>query len=380
MLILMLKKANNNIQPMLKIKNEIWRRRRHRWYSAQTSNDRRIQIIRLFAVLLGLVVANVSAMMFFEKLSLEDAIWLTMTTITTVGYGDMSATTTFGRLATILLMYLVGIFLLAQIVGEWLDYRLDRKEKMRKGLWRWTMKDHIVIIFTPLQNGARYLRILVQQIRNTPMLADCPIQVLSPHFPDGLPADIASDGVVLNSGRAEGRTSLSEVDVDSARFIILISEDTNDYRSDSLTLDVLDQLSSFEDKGYIIAECVQEANRQRLFEAGANAVIRPVRAYPELMVRAMAAPGTEAILEDLFRHQGNHPRRYDIDFSENNWGVLAGRILQQGLGTPLGYLATDGEIIVNPSPDNAVSGKALFVMVTQNSQYEPERVAACLGN
>ena len=376
----MLKKANNNIQPMLKIKNEIWRRRRHRWYSAQTSNDRRIQIIRLFAVLLGLVVANVSAMMFFEKLSLEDAIWLTMTTITTVGYGDMSATTTFGRLATILLMYLVGIFLLAQIVGEWLDYRLDRKEKMRKGLWRWTMKDHIVIIFTPLQNGARYLRILVQQIRNTPMLADCPIQVLSPHFPDGLPADIASDGVVLNSGRAEGRTSLSEVDVDSARFIILISEDTNDYRSDSLTLDVLDQLSSFEDKGYIIAECVQEANRQRLFEAGANAVIRPVRAYPELMVRAMAAPGTEAILEDLFRHQGNHPRRYDIDFSENNWGVLAGRILQQGLGTPLGYLATDGEIIVNPSPDNAVSGKALFVMVTQNSQYEPERVAACLGN
>tara|TARA_A100001011_G_scaffold396422_1_gene494242 strand:+ start:9468 stop:10598 length:1131 start_codon:yes stop_codon:yes gene_type:complete len=374
------KKANNNIHSMFKIKNEIWRRRRHRWYSAQTSNDRRIQIIRLFAVLLGLVVANVSAMMFFEKLSLEDSIWLTMTTITTVGYGDMSATTTFGRLATILLMYLVGIFLLAQIVGEWLDYRLDRKEKMRKGLWRWTMKDHIVIIFTPLQNGARYLRILVQQIRNTPMLADCPIQVLSPHFPDGLPADIASDGVVLNSGRAEGRTSLSEVDVDSARFIILMSEDTTDYRSDSLTLDVLDQLSSFEDKGYIIAECVQEGNRKRLFEAGANAVIRPVRAYPELMVRAMAAPGTEAILEDLFRHQGNHPRRYDIDFSENNWGVLAGRILQQGLGTPLGYLTTDGEIIVNPSPDDAASGKALFVMVTQNSDYEPERVAACLGN
>ena len=374
------KKANNNIHSMFKIKNEIWRRRRHRWYSAQTSNDRRIQIIRLFAVLLGLVVANVSAMMFFEKLSLEDSIWLTMTTITTVGYGDMSATTTFGRLATILLMYLVGIFLLAQIVGEWLDYRLDRKEKMRKGLWRWTMKDHIVIIFTPLQNGARYLRILVQQIRNTPMLADCPIQVLSPHFPDGLPADIASDGVVLNSGRAEGRTSLSEVDVDSARFIILMSEDTTDYRSDSLTLDVLDQLSSFEDKGYIIAECVQEANRKRLFEAGANAVIRPERAYPELMVRAMAAPGTEAILEDLFRHQGNHPRRYDIDFSENNWGVLAGRILQQGLGTPLGYLTTEGEIIVNPSPDDAASGKALFVMVTQNSDYEPERVAACLGN
>ena len=375
----MSKNANNSIYSMLKIRNEIWRRRRHHWYSAQTSNDRRSQIIKLFLVLLGLVLANVAAMMCFEKLSFEDAIWLTMTTIATVGYGDMSATTAFGRLSTILFMYLVGIFLLAQIVGEWLDYRLDRKERMRKGLWRWTMKDHIVIIFTPLQNGARYLRILVQQIRNTPMLADCPIQVLSPHFPDGLPADIASDGVVLNSGRAEGRTSLSELDVDSARFIVLMSEDTNDYRSDSLTLDVLDQLTSFSEKGYIIAECVQEANRERLLQAGANAVIRPVRAYPELMVRAMAAPGTEAILEDLFRHQGNHPRRYDIDFADKNWGILASKILQQGLGTPLGYLTSDGEIIVNPHPDNAVSGMALFVMVTQNSDYEPDRMIACLG-
>ena len=67
-------------------------------------------------------------------------------------------------------------------------------------------------------------------------------------------------------------------------------------------------------------------------------------------------------------------------FSENNWGVLAGKILQQGLGTPLGYLTTDGEIIVNPDPDNAASGKALFIMVTQNADYEPDRVAACLGN
>ena len=363
---------------MLRIKSEIWRRRRHRWYSAKTSNDRRSKIAQLFVLLLGLAMANVLAMMVFEDLSLEDAIWLTMTTMTTVGYGDMSAATTYGRISTIFLMYLFGIFLLAQIAGEWFDYRLDRKDKMRKGQWRWIMNDHIVIINTPLRNGSRYLRILVEQIRGTPMLADCPIEVLSSHFPEGLPADIATHGVVLRFGRAEGRTSLSEVDVDRARFIILMSEDTNDYRSDSLTLDVLDQLSSFSDTGYIIAECVQESNRARLFRQGADAVIRPVRAYPELMVRAMAAPGTETILEDLFKHQGSHPRRYDVDFEDQNWGSLASRLLREGLGTPLGYLAVDDEIVVNPDPDLPASGKALFLMVSQASEYGPDRVRECL--
>jgi len=363
---------------MLKIKSEIRRRRRHRWYSAQTSNDRRRKITQLFMVLASLVLANIAAMMVFEGLSFWDSLWLTMTTMTTVGYGDISATSVYGRLSTIVLMYVFGIFLLAQIVGEWFDYRLDRRERMRKGQWRWDMQDHIVIINTPIQNGARYLRILVEQIRVTPLLADYPIEVLSSHFPDGLPADISTHGVVLHSGRAEGRISLSEVDVETSNFIVVMSEDTNDYRSDSLTLDVLDQLQGFAETGYIIAECVQEANRVRLLKHGANAVIRPVRAYPELMVRAMAAPGTEAILEDLFKHQGSHPRRYDIPFEGQNWGTIASRLLLQGLGTPLGYLNINDDVVVNPAPDETVSGKALYLMVPQYSEYRPEKIRDCL--
>ena len=89
---------------MLKIKSEFRRRRRHRWYSAQTSNDRRRKITQLFVVLASLVLAHIVAMMVFEGLSLWDAIWLTMTTMTTVGYGDISASSFFGRLSTIILM------------------------------------------------------------------------------------------------------------------------------------------------------------------------------------------------------------------------------------------------------------------------------------
>ena len=82
---------------MFRIKSEIWRRRRrrrHRWYGEQTRHDRRKKLTELFLVLVGLAAANVIAMIVFEGLSVGDAIWLTMTTITTVGYGDISAVTT----------------------------------------------------------------------------------------------------------------------------------------------------------------------------------------------------------------------------------------------------------------------------------------------
>ncbi|MCB1647845.1 MAG: two pore domain potassium channel family protein, partial [Pseudomonadales bacterium] len=262
----------------------------------------------------------IGAMVWFEGLNPWDALWLTMTTMTTVGYGDMSAATVPGRLATILLMYVFGIFLLAQIAGEWIDYRMDRRERMRLGLWRWQMKNHILIVNTPETDGIRYLQGLVQQIRLSTSLEDYPIQIFSPNFPDGLPAELSSMGVVLHKGQPEGEDDMEAADADKADFIIVMAVDNHDVRSDSVTLDVLDRLSRLDLQGHVIAECVHDHNRERFRRHGANAVIRPVRAYPELMVRAMAAPGTETILEDLFTHDGAHPRRYNLEVPEQSWG------------------------------------------------------------
>ena len=81
------------------------RRRRRRVSSA----ERRFQILRWAAgrfLLLGLAVASVHvlAMMEFEDLSLRHAVWLTMTTLVTVGYGDFAAKTALGQTSTILLL------------------------------------------------------------------------------------------------------------------------------------------------------------------------------------------------------------------------------------------------------------------------------------
>jgi len=67
-------------------------------------------------LLIGLAVAglHVAAMISLEDLSPREAVWLTMTTLVTVGYGDYAAKTPLGQTATVLLLYLAGVFLAAQ--------------------------------------------------------------------------------------------------------------------------------------------------------------------------------------------------------------------------------------------------------------------------
>ena len=114
---------------MLRIKSEVLRRRQRRRMALQSHGERRRHILDLFLLLSLLILVHASAMYWFEGLPIGDAFWLTVTTVTTVGYGDFSAITPVGRLITVLLLYIIGIFLLAQIAGEWIDYRFDRRQK-----------------------------------------------------------------------------------------------------------------------------------------------------------------------------------------------------------------------------------------------------------
>ena len=341
---------------------------------------------RVFRMILalGLISAlHVLAMMFFEKMALGDATWLTLTTITTVGYGDFAAVSPYGRLSTILLMYMAGILILAQLVGEYVDYRVEKRVQMIKGNWRWKkMNNHILIINTPVENGDTYLAQLIDHIKVTPEFTELPIQLLTSHYPGGLPVDLRDRGVVHRSGIAEHDQDLIHANIHKAKYIIILAEQPQDRRSDSVTLDILEHIKNLKIEmkidGYLIAECVFQGNRERFKRMGANAVLRPVRAYPEMLVRAMSAPGTEQILEDLFQYQGTHPQRVDIKIDEIYWRDLACNILYGGFGTPVGFIDKAGLVITNPAADTLVSGKAVIILVDQDKELNQKDVRECL--
>ncbi len=339
-----------------------------------------LSIVKSCLILTILFGLHIGFMLYYEGLSLADATWLTFTTATTVGYGDFSAATTQGRLATILLIYLGGIFILAKVVGDYFDYRLVVRDKKIKGLWSWKMNDHIVILNTPTYSGERYLQRLIKQFRTSAHYADTPIYLLTRQFQNGLPNFITQfDNVVHYNGNSSNPHDLETVCVAKARGIIILTKDENDENSDGRTFDILHRLKDLNVNASILAECVEDSNRKRLERAGANVVIRPIRAYPEMIVRAFDAPGSERIIENMFNSEGDEYRRYDVEVNNITWRDTVTRLITHDAGIAVAYIDKDTkEMVYNPPANTMPHIEALITISKGDCTFSSKDVKTLL--
>ncbi len=336
-------------------------------------------IFKSFAFLLIILISHALLMTRFEGLSWGDAIWLTLTTATTVGYGDISAVTTEGRWTTALLLYCGGIFVLANFAGEYLEARNERKSRKIKGQWNWNMKNHIVIINTPAHGGDRFFKMLIKQIRNDGHYADIPIQIMTRQYPGALPRELRDLGVIHYHGAPDVDESFQMVNITHAKHIIVLSKNEHESLSDALSYDIIARLADLNlDKKRVIVECVEDSNRARFHRLGFHTVIRPIRAYPEVLVRTLVAPGSEQLLEELFTHSGTHPRRYPVEIDNTSWSDIVVRIMQAGYGTALSYINQAGEAITNPDADAQVTTRALIIMVNAKTLPKNKDISRCL--
>lgn len=321
------------------------------------------RIKRLFIILAVLLIAQVLIIWAAEDLNLFESAWMTMTTLVTVGYGDFAPKTYVGRISTILMMFVGAITLLTLIVSDYIEYRFYRRERILTGRWVYAMKDHIVIINTPQTGGEQYFSRFASQMRAVPGYETVPIMILTQHFPEGLPPELADNGLVHFHGTGSDPAALKAVHAGSARHIIILASDEADPTSDSLTFDIAHRLSESNLGQKITAECVRDENRDRFTAMGVRTVIRPVRTYPEIMVRSVVAPGSEKVLEDLFNYQNDHPHRYEIDLDDLTWADIVSALIRHGIGTALAFIDENNEVVCHPPTDQEVEGKGLIVLV-----------------
>lgn len=323
----------------------------------------RSRMRRLFTILGSLLVTQILIIWAAEPLTLFEAAWMTMTTLVTVGYGDFAPETTVGRLSTILLMFISAITLLTLIVSDYIEYRFYRRERILTGRWIYNMKDHIVIINTPRSGGEQYFMRFASQIRSVPEYHTVPIMLLTRQFPGGLPAELSDCGIVHFHGSGNDPEALKAVHAGSAKHIIVLAADESDPFSDSLTFDIAHRLVESNLGARTTVECVSDHNRDRFKMLGVRTTIRPVRTYPEIMVRAVVAPGSEKVLEDMFNYERDHPHRYDLELDDLVWADIVSALVRHGIGTALAYIDHDNEVICHPPTNEEVEGKGLIVLV-----------------
>lgn len=369
---------------MLSLFTRLLRRRRSSVRSLVPSASPRRALRRLVIVLLMLAVLHVTAIVAFEGLTPFEALWLTMTTMTTVGYGDYTAETYPGRLSTMLLVFLGGIWVAFQTAATYFDYRAERRERMRLGRWRWNMHGHILVLNAPAENATAYLTRLACEFRASRRFGERLLQIVTTRFeggvPEGgLPESLHELGVIHYSGCPWDFQALAAANAQHADVIVVLAESDSNPGSDSRTLDIVDRLRGMGARGRILAECVDDDNRPRLRRFGADIVVRPLRGYPEMVVRALAAPGAEAILEDLFTSKGDECWRYDVRVAGCLWADLAIILIKHDIGAPIAFRsADDKEIRINPGPDAQVDADKLYVLVRAGNARPDAAIADLL--
>ena len=75
-----------------------------------------------------------------------DALWFTMTTILTVGYGDLYPSTPAGRMFTVVFLYIIGIGLFASFIGKAIESLTLHKKREERGELMFKGQNHIVVV------------------------------------------------------------------------------------------------------------------------------------------------------------------------------------------------------------------------------------------
>jgi voltage-gated potassium channel len=319
----------------------------------------------LFYIFLILII-HTFAMVQFEGFTIGDSLWLTLTSITTVGYGDISAATGLGRLSTVLILYFGGIFVFAKMAGDFIDYRSLRREAIKNGNWSWhNMNDHIIIIGSKTDSIQHLVR-LISECRREPETAMKEIVLISEKISkdqsSGVSGILQDSNVNYVKGHGNVPAVLEKAAIGNAAIVIILAWKDEEPFSDGHAFDVISRVRSKNSTAKIVAECVDDDNRKRLENAGATLVMRPVRAYPEMIIGGLLNPGSTIILENLFTAAGERIVRSERLLS-GIWSVIVSDYLENDSGTPIAYRdANTGEIVTAPSGTRKITADAIYLL------------------
>jgi voltage-gated potassium channel len=352
---------------MVAIWARLWRRKRQKLRTdsakfAKLQGDAQRAGAKALCYLALIIAVHTLAMVIFEEFSFGDSLWLTLTSITTVGYGDISASTAIGRLSTVIILYAGGIFLVGNMAGDFFDYRSLRRDAIRNGNWSWNkVKDHIIIIGSK-NDSELHLSRLFAECEKIDSTQGQNIILISESFEDSLPSTLQDFDIKYIKGRGNSPDVLEKSGHKNAQIIVILAWDEEDEISDGYAFDIISRIRDKGGEAKIVAECVNDANRQRLEKAGASLVLRPVRAYPEIILGGLLNLGSTEILENLFTAEGERIVRTDV-ILDDSWANIVSEYVRKDLGTPVAYRdATTGKIITSPPGSTIISANALFAL------------------
>ncbi len=221
-----------------------------------------------------------------DDISFLDALYYASVTVTTTGYGDITAVSSGARLATVLLITPARILFLILVVSTTVEVLTDQTRTLiRKRRWRQSVDNHIVICGYGATGASAAADLLNRGV-------DPGDIVVVDRNPTAIAEGVAA-GLVGITGDATRREVLAQAAVGRARAVIVAPN-----RDDTAVLIVL-TVREINPTAHIVAGGREQENLHLLRQGGADEVIDATAAVGRMLGLGTFAPGAIQVLDDL---------------------------------------------------------------------------------
>jgi len=304
----------------------------------------------------GLILAGTGGYMYLEGWSFDDALYMTIITLATVGYGEVHQVSDAGRIFTIFLivagvgyfMYVVGL-IVQFLVEDRIRVILGRR-KLDKQIAK--LKDHYIIC-----GYGRIGRVL------TRYLTDRYLDVVVIEKNMDRQAAMDEDGVLYLVGEATDESVLLRSGINAAKG--LITAVATDADNVFLTL-IAKQLNP---DLFLVARAMQNTAKRTLQAAGANKVISPYDIGARRMAHAILRPTVIKFLELAFTDESTDIVMEEIRVRSTS-RLLNVALKDSGIRQKLNLIIltikkADDTLIFNPKADTCIEIDDTLVVVGQ---------------
>lgn len=322
-------------------------------HSALEDPIRRFQLSLLTIVLL--TVFATGGYMFLEQMNVTDALYMTVITITTVGFGEVQTLSPVGRVFTIFIILLgvsaattaisnaVGIVLGPRL---WNSIRLRNMERQLQ-----TIKNHYIV--------CGYGR-MGRQVVGDLMDRGEPFVLIDTN--EDLPETLIEAGILHVTGNATQDDTLLAAGIERAKGLVAALDTDPDNVMTVLTARELNP------KLFIVARVSKSEAESKLRRAGANKVISPYQIGGHRIALALLRPAVNDFLDSIFYFQ----RGINIDIGQievlpesalADTTVATCGLRDKYRVNVLAIRHPDGEMVITPQPSDKLHPGATVIII-----------------
>ena len=312
------------------------------------------QIIKGITILLAVLAIGTIGYVLIENWSFSDALYMTVITITTVGYQEVGAVSAAGRIFTIFIIF-SGVGIIAYILGMVAQAMVDFQVRSIIGRRRLDLKLRSIKNHYVICGFGRIGRIICRELKANwipIVLIDNNQEILQHLENEQIPYisdDATNEEVLLEAGieRAKGLVSVVASDADNL-FITMSARGLNP-------------------ELFILARADEEQTEKKLLRAGADRVVMPYLIGGQKMAHSIIKPAVTDFLEFTVHNK-------DIGLEMGELGVgktsrLNGlTLIDSGIRQEMDVIIIavrkkDGEMKFNPSSQTRIeAGDTLIAL------------------